>query len=136
VPAAAAAAAAACGGRARSACRSPNGISSSGSSSRPVAISSAFTVLKGHVGSVTGLAVASDSGVLVSCGADGQVLQWDYCRGQLLGGHSMKGQSLSCVAVEPDARLVYVGTTHGQLLTVAVTEQPCGAEAKPVEVSL
>lgn len=125
------AAAGAGAGRTRSACRSPGGGSSS-SSRRTVATSSAFTVLKGHTGSIAGLAVASESGVLVSCGADGQVLQWNYCTGQLLGRYSLEGQSLSCVAVEPDTRLVYVGTAHGQLLTVAGIEQVCGLDCDVV----
>lgn len=85
---------------------------------RPVASSSAFAVLKGHSGAVTGLAVAADSGVLVSCGVDGQVLQWDYATRQVVGRHCLEGQGLSCLAVGPDAQQVYVGTSHGQLLTV------------------
>lgn len=84
----------------------------------PAASSSAFAVLKGHSGAVTGLAVAADSGVLVSCGVDGQVLQWDYATREVVGRYCLEGQGLSCLAVGPDAQQVYVGTSHGQLLTV------------------
>lgn len=98
----------------RSACRSAEYTRSSQS----VAISSAFTVLTGHKGSVTGLAVAVETGVLVSCGVDGQVLQWDYSTGQVLGRFCLEGQSLSCLAVEPDSKQVYVGSGHGHLLTI------------------
>jgi WD40 repeat protein len=85
---------------------------------RPVASSSAFAVLKGHSGAVTGLAVAAESGVLVSCGVDGQVLQWDYVMRQVVGRYCLEGQGLSCLAVGPDAQQVFLGTSHGQLLTV------------------
>lgn len=95
------------------------------SSCRP-ASSTAFAVLRGHSAAVTGLAVAADSGVLVSCGADGQVLQWDYSNRQLLSKCCLQGQHLSGVAVEPDTRQVYVGTSQGQMLTVAGAEQACG----------
>lgn len=91
-------------------------------------ISTAFAVFQAH-GAVTGLAVASDSGVLVSCGGDGQVLQWDYSTGQLLGRYSLEGQRLSCIAVEPSGLQVFVGTAQGQLLTVPGTDQVCGGEA-------
>jgi len=93
-----------------------------------VASSTAFAVFRGHTAAVTGLAVAAESGVVVSCGADGHVLQWDYSTGQLLGKYSLEGQSLSCLAVGPDTKQLYVGTAQGQLMTVAGTEQVCAAD--------
>jgi WD40 repeat protein len=95
----------------------------------------ALMVLRGHSGSVVGLAVAAESGVLVSCGADGLVLQWDVSTGQQLGRCCLEGQVPACVAVEPDTRQVYVGTSQGQLLTIAGTEQVCAAHLQLVGCS-
>lgn len=102
--------------------RGPGGVG------QHVPSSTAFAVLQAH-SAVTGLAIAADSGVLVSCGADGQVLQWDYLTGQLLGRYSLEGQRLSCIAVERSGLQVYVGTGQGQLLTVPGVDQVCGGEA-------
>jgi WD40 repeat protein len=103
-------------------CRAP------GSTGVHAPSSTVFAVFHAH-SAVTGLAFAADSGVLVSCGADGQVLQWDYSTGQLLRRYSLEGHRLSCVAVEPSGLQVFVGTAQGQLLTVPGMDQMCGGEA-------
>lgn len=114
-------------------CRESPGTTASSSTGRSAssqpASSTAFAVLIGHSAAVTGLAVAADSGVLVSCGADGQVLQWDYCSGQVLARYRLESHSLCGLAVQPDTRLVFVGTSHGQLLTLPGTEQVVGAHS-------
>lgn len=121
----------------RSPCKGTSTTATSTTSRAPsAATSTAFAVLRGHTASVTGLAVATDTGVLVSCGTDGQLLQWDYCMGQLLARYSLEGQSLTGVAVEPDARLVYVANAKGQLLTVPGTELVVGADGDAVSLKL
>lgn len=83
--------------------------------------STAFRVLQGHTAAVTGLEVVQSSGVLVSCGRDGRLLQWDYCTGQLLSQQQLQQQELLCLSVRHDNLHVYVGTSHGQVLSFSVS---------------
>lgn len=68
------------------------------------------------------------NGVLVSCGRDGRLLQWDYATGQLLAKQQLQGQELLCLAVRQDSRQVYVGSSTAQLLSFQVVDrQQCDA---------
>ncbi|WIA31183.1 hypothetical protein OEZ86_001188 [Tetradesmus obliquus] len=90
--------------------------------------SRAFQVLHGHTAAVTGLEVVQGNGVLVSCGRDGRLLQWDYATGQLLAKQQLQGQELLCLAVRQDSRQVYVGSSTAQLLSFQVVDrQQCDA---------
>uniref|UniRef100_A0A383VUZ7 Uncharacterized protein n=1 Tax=Tetradesmus obliquus TaxID=3088 RepID=A0A383VUZ7_TETOB len=90
--------------------------------------SRAFQVLHGHTAAVTGLEVVQGNGVLVSCGRDGRLLQWDYVTGQLLAKQQLQGQELLCLAVRQDSRQVYVGSSTAQLLSFQVVDrQQCDA---------
>jgi hypothetical protein len=79
---------------------------------------------------VTGLEVVQANGVLVSCGRDGRLLQWDYATGQLLSKQQLHGQELLCLAVRQDSRQVYVGSNTAQLLSFRVVEKQQGEAAE------
>jgi WD40 repeat protein len=95
--------------------------------------------MHGHAAAVTGLEVVQGDGVLVSCGRDGRLLQWDYATGQLLAKQQLHGQELLCLAVRQDSRQVYVGSSSAQLLSFKVVDKqqveeaelPCAEAALP-----
>lgn len=96
-------------------------------------VSRAFRVMRGHTSEVNALHVLSSTGLLLSCGQDGQVLQWNYFTGQLLAATSAPGQGLTCLAAvhqpvaDRDAcegcAKAYVGTAAGQLLCFGVSSK-------------
>lgn len=91
-----------------------------------VASSTAFQVLQGHTAAVTGLSMVHGTGILVSCGRDARLLQWDYTTGQLLMQQQLNGMEFVCLAVQQDSKQAYVGTSKGQVLAFRVAAEVAG----------
>lgn len=87
----------------------------------PVPSSAAFQVLHGHTAAVTGIDIVQSTGVLVSCGKDGRILQWDYSTGQLIREQHLVDVRFLCVAVHQGTRQAYAGASSGQVLNFDVT---------------
>eukprot|EP00879_Flechtneria_rotunda_P012356 GHRR01012903.1.p2 GENE.GHRR01012903.1~~GHRR01012903.1.p2 ORF type:complete len:132 (-),score=48.59 GHRR01012903.1:477-872(-) len=80
----------------------------------------AVQVLHGHTAAVTGLAVVHATGILVSCGRDGKLLQWEYTTSSLLTQQQLPGQEFTCVAVTEDRGQVYAGTSQAQITSFRI----------------
>jgi WD40 repeat protein len=106
-----------------------SGSTSPGKQHKAVPCSTPFSVLLSHRAPVTGLAVLASTGLLLSCGEDGQLLMWSYWHGTELAKFEVGGQPLTCLSVYQDqatghARAL-VGSAAGQLLSFGVSnEQP------------
>lgn len=94
-----------------------------GSASCSCPHSLAFRVLLGHTASVMGLGVVMSSGLLVSAGRDGRIIQWDYINGCMLAQQHVQGEQLLCLSVQHGSGVVFAGTHGGQVLSFQLTEQ-------------
>lgn len=89
----------------------------------------AFDVFQSHTAAVTGLDVVQSTGVLVSCGKDGRILQWDYTTGQMIVEQQLSGMEFTCLSVQQESKQAYVGTNKGQILKFKVAAPAVGLAA-------
>lgn len=92
-----------------------------GSPAQPPFTSSPLKILHHHSRAVTGLALVSPSGHVVSCGLDGKMVVWNYVNGEVLRTFEHKNMEFRCLAVRYDTGEVVLGTTDSHLIRCRLT---------------